>query len=692
MRFKGESYTYLKAKKDAGFCEWISMTLQVILPSSPSYFDLLFMRVNTQDIQINCARCEAELSPRFQDSFAFMETGDQFSQQVCQPITDTFKIRQYLTGGIHKDATGADIEVRAIRIKDLIPLILSEFYDTAGGGPMLVTGSVFGSSWLQEVWTITFPDPADLEEYEVIITTEIGSVYTITVIASIGDDETDLSEKVANLIRAADYNDLDSSNIDKLIHRFSEVTPNSPAGTVVISADFPFSVSVNVDGIPAAIASQTTALQYGLADLCLTGPGLTGRICLSIQQVFDLINALYPFYINRATDNLIAIEPKANLLSTSIMVPSQEDIEGVETISQIEPDEIKGRALFGRIYNLSNYEDSETNWQRFGQRADIPNPLISSVPGIEGSFDFLGAFSLNNAGASQVDFKVEMLLDAVKIGESGVLSVAPSSQLEITVGSFGLLVVDTIGLYITPASTVEVQISYIVGSGLTLVGGSSTLYVESSNPAHGWKENEGLFTPDPYLPLIDFSDCKGVIERAPDSAFYTGLGYKFSQQLQGLNDYEDTHFMFFADPIIDESRQFRRELYFAPGTAPVGFDGEVVTFYMDNTPLSPPIQNWLHAKTLASDIGVRGYDFIISMNAGGAITYSDNERGGVIPKGHSYTEKKTFSKGVTLEQFYYQAISKILNLAECGSTKQCLIKSATYSFGAGSSEYEVISQ
>ena len=702
----GEMWTYFKNKLDTDICGFINLELELKCPPLfPDYFSIVSMRAAVADIRYDCTKCELTINPVNRDPYSVMQQDGNLSAEYCKTLPNQMRVAQYMTGAYHKDSEDNVLTLPMIQLRTLIDDIINEFF-TATTGSIAVLGDIW-QTFQSETYLINFANPlwptlVNGDIARMIITTEIGSVYDVSFTANGGETDLEVGEKFEKLIQGAVFPASGEviENYDKFIHRLSFAAPDAGnSSNFSLACNFPYTVSLTVNGSDIDIISQISPFVFGVKDIYISGAGGSDRICLSMQTIFQVLQTLYPFQINRDGEQTTFFNPLADIYNPTVLPPPFETPALVDKTGErlADKDVQKDKLLVGQLTKLSNFEESEQLWTKFGERVGIADPLLSNVPGFAGTAVFGGEFTLQNTNVGAVTFELQLEVDGTNVSNPISFSVSGSGSRIITFEDLRINEAALLDQCFTALTAVQVVVNYISGPPGSLITqpGSSSFYCEVTNPAGYMKENFNLYPDDNYADLTTFPNCKGVIDRTIDTRFYIGSGYKISQQLQGLHDYENLHFLVYGrGDNSNESQIFFRQLYFEPGgDAPLCFQDESLRFFFINAPLQPPILNWVHAQTLASDVEVKGYAFTRSMDQAGAITFSDSDRVGVITKGHTKTVFKELEDGTKISDFIIRALTKYVDLEECGTTyTRASILDMNYPLGEGSVSYKLLTE
>lgn len=569
----------------------------------------------------------------------------------------------------------------------------------------IVTGSLLNTPYQPEVQTITIPGVYDNTGGGAIlrITSMFGSVYEVSCEAGT-PIPADAYAKALMWVDAGTRASIDMS-VDEIVSRIQRAESDG-INTITITADYSFSVEL-IDAVGVTVASGVILqdFEYGLEGLSITPKGLDDpNICISWNDLTEALACLAsPVIVDGPTE--IAIEDSTNYFSIGGAVTST-DIG--ERRREFETKWLKSQLSIQQAFEIDDFERSQEDWIWNGTTQPIRitgnvapvgtwtyggvNPTMFTITGGTLAVDIVPPTGIANIvtvilTVNGVDTTWQIVVNVPSSGSQLILDIAQFPQFSILPP-----------LCLNPGDVIGVRVDV---SGLPLPVGTSIGVVFDAvisydipcfdNPNFNQDDAD-----DEQFVLTETACCGGQANCILANNIDAGLGYALSEQLTGLFDYKDTHFLIMADP--DDPTDpiaFPRTFFFASSDAQVSadcpcyVDSEQVFFYYN------VLLQRLHIMHRKRGIIPSGYTwdafyFSSYIEISGAI------RGGlaaaasdpvqrvstdvVARNGYYGWDKLTFKKCLTSDQFLAYKAGGLLNITDdclCSGTGTIVAMSYT---------------
>ena len=598
----------MEAEAGNDLCKEIELELQYSCDGK-TWTTIQTGTVHIYDLEASCLECRTTIPINSIDYLQRVRR-DQ-AKKLCQATDLELCVPQFQTGGEITDATGATVRKPFIKVTDLIKGFLTRY---GGPGATTITGDLFTQPYQQEQWQFDLTGVTAGATMTLQLLTGLGTTYNITVTVPTGGDP---ATYLRNALLYEQYTGSaalqtgHSMPMLELVHRISNATASGT--TVTTYTDYPITVIAATSTIGTITPTQLQAWQYGLRDLVISGEGMSDQVCLSWQDFVQFLQSIHPVVIE-ATSTGINISSEWDAFQTG--TPGSVEVSEAETVTRrYRVDDIVGRIQAGVNFPISNYEDSQQGWQIFGTKIPmVPFKAPNEVP----IYTHAGASVVVTAGGSITitnnDATARQVTVSLRASTStsaflpfaagiGLLAIPAGGTATFTVGD--TLGYDSDTFCLQAGDQILVSVRDIIGTDLTgsynFASTSSGYYLSGQSAqeygAPGMKESYLMFRGEPTAET-GYPNCHGVFGSEQDDKYYTGLGYRHTQQALELADYSSTFFLGFqsaSDPTCLE--KFRRAFYF--GTAP-GFacwDDSQVDMWFHNMPLQPPILLYLLGRT-----------------------------------------------------------------------------------------------
>lgn len=667
-----------------------------------SWLKMLDLKSFIYQYETDCLGCKVSVPMEFGNKLTRLLESE--SEELCIVAPTEVSVPQFQSGGNHfVRATGADKKIKVIKVVDLI----KEFLQAFGGGTAVISGDLFTESFQQEKWELAFAGVTAGSVVSIEFDTAIGSTYKVDATIQTGDNA---AQVIANAILADNYGGSASTahSIDmlQLVHRISCATVSG--NTVTITSDFPLTFNKNTASVGTITPTKTQQFKYGLADMVITGKGITDQVCTNWASLVKFLTSIHPM-VFKATADGVEINSYWDAFDQS--TPASTTInEGNEQVLRYDKDRLNGKIRGGIDFPISNYETSQTNWALYGVKTNQA-PLVS--PGAASTFytNLTGAAQsvtiagevtiLNTNNTTQqvtVQFRKngtnELVLPTAQ--GLGLKTVSANSEGVFTVNEPGLN--NQVSTYqakticLLPNESIDILVVDLLGNDKTadynyVVTKTSLFIVSQSGNDQtfpGMKEDNGMFRDGPYMDSC-FPNCPGIFGDEQNEEFYTGLGYRLSQQVDELADYNETFFISFIDSAGTGLRTFERCFYF-PNSSYTCWNNNVAKMYFHNMPIQPPYITYLMGRTFPGCYASKSFEFIrgYSGNYSSAFNTRIKELAGDSAKLY----EGEFSSCLPLSSFLKVTEEGKIQSAVCGrSDTAAVVRSASFNLADGTGEY-----
>lgn len=556
-------------------------------------------QVSQRDITFNCEECSASITLNDGNLLQTMEKNG--SQETCWSPDSAIEL---ITGeppstaseknGPFQVVSGGDLE-RSIPNRSVLSL-LNLMVDRQVPGAT-VTGNLLTTPFLPEIHEIVIPGAYDNTGGGAVLRLEtmFGAVYEVGC-ADGTPVPADAYAQALMYVEAGPGATIDMS-VDEITTRITEAISNG-VDTIEIRADFSFSCEL-LDATSAVVATSTVVqnFQYGLKGLALTPKAITDpNICVSWEDLTTALIALGAPIIRDGSET-IDISDATGLLSSG----------GVAAGSEIGERErsFDDRWLVSE-YNISqeaSIDDFEASQAAWIWRGDLQPIRLSSDTnfGAIVTWTYGGAqptmFSISGGSFTSFVFPVptNLLIASIELEINGT---GTGWSYLATLPASGTLAVQDITttpeweapepVCLNPGDIVSLRIRPV---GSPLVAGTNLavafdMVLALNIPCFDAPNFDQDASDDLQFVLTETACCAQQDQSKLTSAIDAGIGYALTEQLTGLHNYKDTHFLIMTDPDDPtDPLAFSRRFFFSiadpniNADCPCYADSEQVFFY-----------------------------------------------------------------------------------------------------------------
>lgn len=581
--------------------------------------------IRTKDIQFDCNKKSVTITIENDTGLSRLE-GNQ-SETVCLDPSLKANFWQYESGGAYKNEDGTPLLRGIAKVTEFLTELESNFTANFSNNPLFTSGP-----FQPEINEITVPAISPGDNISLQITSSLGSTFSVNIEAEPGDTNVEIAIKIANALICKD---VDSSgyrmDLNEIVHRISQTTALFGISTVITDWEVT-SIELYLNGAlqPGAIA-QLQPFIYSLQDLYVSAEGFPEdeEICLTWQQIRDLFISLFNGVIADTTSG-ISIDTYDNTFSAT---PTTSSLYR-RTTKRFDQDKLNKRGRFGSEFQIKSVTESYNNWLWIP--SGNTQSLNATLAGIPQPAAFTGLAKLGgnvcviNATAGDLFFDTELLLNGNIIGFRTIY--APANRT---------ICIDIDEWFVDPDSnkfclTAGVDVFSVNAPG-GLPGGISfdlingLFEVQYGRPCffrpQGEEQNKGYPT---YNNFTDLLECDSTLNKGISSQFYTGIGFAISQQIEGLNNYDNVYFYTIIDPLTSEPYKFERQLFFAPNDPDLPADcscltGSRISLYYYNMILQRAHILRFFQSSIPSDIQIEAYSFETDVDSSGNYTCNQTE-------------------------------------------------------------------
>lgn len=602
--------------------------------SSDPYEEIFFTTVPLKDIAYECNGCEMTLSSKRNSIASYLDeiAGDE----KCVKTQTDLELFQVQSGGRYYNPDREIITASFISLLDLVNLFAQ---DVGGSLFTNLTGLVHNESAIYvPAKAIITPDSVPVGDTILTITGEFGQIYEIEIADGSYSTIPEYLTRINQALCCVPDGEIDMSSIE--LHSriaYCEIVVN----TLTINAYWNFeSVTLTVGGsTPSWFTEVIQDQQRSSADIYISPAGLFGsEVCLTWEDLKTLVTQIQGGYIRESYNNeQFQFKPycsiKEEFPDTS---PANIVIDNANNVRKsFNTEWFVNKVEAGYDFRVKDFktDSSPEEWRWWGKEIEgpifnLPDNCITFTEPCHGRVFGKMVFSNNTATSEKLVLNAYVDKgNGKQLIDSTTKTVPPNSTEYVIIGdSF-------------PNNSIQ---DFFPGERICIdwrnesdgSGNSTGSNISATNEAFWvflctpcfdspFLDEDDIYAASEYGRLVDFAGCRGVKSLTIDDKFYAGLGFAISQRVQGLQDYEDTHFITYGNP-DGTARQFPKCFYFQDTYTEVceAYQGQFVSYSYYNAPLQLPSLLKDLLCQIPSTVSILSYKFNISMDANGVITKS----------------------------------------------------------------------
>lgn len=588
---------------------------------------------------------------------------------------------QYLSGSWFPELTPLP-SAPHISVREIIANIASQHYALS-----VIDDQVFGAAaddFQQNVWEIEFSGTGTGTNWELVIETELGSRFEVTIPTTRTNAQA--ASECAKALLSVVWN---AGKIEfqpnEIVHRLSKCEVSG--STLTVYADYPFTATLFIDGGDISACTEVDEFVYSIKGLALSDELKKNRFNNSWQQLLEAVNAVTPILV--IEDGILVKirhwkEIMLDLAYSRSILPERRVVQTIDT------DHVTSRVIASR--GFSPKTDSLSSWKWYGgdKEAHIGIDAGGQPVSQSGQFTMFGLLEIVNSGAFGLQqVHIEFLIDAVVVN---------SYYGAFPTGTYQIPVEDVIGSgTFCGDHTLPTNVTFRLGagSGAAISGGVGDVwfrYGVQCQTAPEFKDENA------EMSLPEFVGCSGQQSKEVASQWCMSTGIPQTQVATGVEEYG----AMFANILRNdfaECNRFQRQVYLGlPNAIPPEcgcFDEVFTDLYIYNALLQPPysIMRWRDVYPTYSN--VRGYKFVAAVNSSGDVSSYQRYGSTTLLSGqHTRVKSYAFDACESYEDFEATKddLSATVSVPGFGGAFEAVIVKAQRKFKSGKTQYLVLAE
>lgn len=611
-----------------------------------SYQDFFFTSLLLNRIKHDCDNCLITLPSRRHSIASRLDEAND--DELCVFATNRLEMFQSQSGGVITDDQGIAVSRPFVSLLDFINNVS---IDVSQGNYINLASLVHAdSASYLPAQIIIAPTAVPATDTVITVVGEWEQKYVIT----IESGSASIEEYLTRIAKAFCYVP-DGVNVFMDSWEFAARVADYDISNGVLRVRFYYdipTVSLTVGGVTPAWFSDSDIRQQhkSSADIFVSGKGLQGNtVCMNWKDIKDLVLKLQGGIIreNGFKSDAISFRHYSELVSQLPTTGFDSEVisEPTKPIKTFRHEWFKQRVSAGSEFRVSEFaEDQQPDrWEWFG----IPEPggvastgsgvVLRVVVPIDCTGRVTGKVFLKNSSGATANILLQFYIDGVFVDDQAFNTIPDGDTIEQEIGN---PVVATFPAGVTDqfsaGQVLEIRWNNSTPSaGIDLSPDADKQSVFTFLCLPGFDVpflNEDSFYSVPNGVMTDFAGCSGTIDLFTPDKFYTGLGFAISQQLQDLQDYDDTHFITYKEPGFNRARKFPKCFYFGEDATAVypPYIGNFVTFSYYNAPLQLPNMLMDLMAQIPSKVLFPAWNFTVVVAANGDINYNRNLKNGYV--------------------------------------------------------------
>ena len=604
--------------------------------SSDPFEEIFFTTLRLKDLSYFCNGCEMQMPSKRNSIASYLDeiAGDE----KCVNTQTELELFQVQSGGRYYTRDREVVVANFISLLDLVNL----FAQDAGGASFTdLTGLVHNESAIyQPAKAIITPTAVPTQDTVLTIVGEFGQTYNITIETGSFATIEEYLERICQALCCVP--DGDNINMGSLEFHNRIAYCEVVNGSLCINAYWDFeSVNLTVGGaVPAWFTENIQPQQRSSQDIYISPAGLFGdEVCMSWEDLKTLICKIQGGYIRESYNNeqfefkdyCSIVEDLPDTSPANIVIDNANNVQ-----KSFNSEWFVNKVEAGYDFRVKDFntDSLDENWVWWGVELEgpvfnFPDNCITFTETCHGRI--FGNMVFENTSNSSESVVVNVYVDTgsgKQLIDSTTEIIPPNSEVEVVLGDG--FPNNSFTQYF-PGNRIcvdwrnESDGSTTTGANVTATDDAFWVFLCTPCFDEPFLNEDDIYVISEYGRLSDFAGCKGVKTCTVDEKFYAGLGFAISQRVQGLQDYEDTHFITYCNP-DGTARQFPKCFYFQDTYTEVCdvYKGQFVSYSYYNAPLQLPNLLKDMLCQIPSMVSIPTYEWTINVGPTGIITKSKN--------------------------------------------------------------------